>query len=664
MRSAAIWLLFCLLPLIACNEQKGKEPERSISQKDATPAESHEAGEITTGRDTAEIDRLITLGADFVDSYTDSAIFYFLEVARSSQQIGYPEGEASAYNNLSFCYAKKKSDSAKIYSRRFEEVLPLIPSPSYNHLRHKELLAYKYKSLAARQYEATNYDLASAFYLKAITILGKPSKANYSILTISYAGLGAIAGRLSNPERAAGYFRQAGQLAVAFNDIPLLILVKANIATLWMDKEEYAKAKKTALEALTLEEKTGDTLSYRSNLANTMAICLIQEGKPGEAMLYSNMVMQAAEHFQTAEKKIAAHYILGYNYVQLGQYEVAIKHLLKGLAIAEPRHIIDNITNSYGQLAVAYEKLGEYEHALFYQKKYVSLRDSLLGHENAARIAEIDTRYRVAQKDKLLTQKDKALLLNELKMSSQQKEMYLWIGASVVSILLLLILLIHRRSKINITRLKATLAGEERERRRMAQELHDGIVSRLSIIKMNFSALSLQYQSRQDASDLMDVVDQLEQSILELRTTSHNLLPKVLQQAGLSESVRIYCEKTQSISSLNIEFQLLGALPPLTDDFQLNVYRIIQELINNILKHSNATHALIQFQVRGQYLSITIDDNGSIHHPADGQANHPGIGMQNLQDRVHFLHGSMEIERGKGTSVYLEFDLKKFIRKR
>ncbi len=616
---------------------------------------------VSTEGNTEKIDRL--LQSIHTYPYPDGIQERFYQALTLSRAQDYPEGEAGACLHLATFYNSRNRDSFNLYTSKLDGILNRVPSPMYNQLLYKDLMARKYCNIAASHYEKVNYSLASASYLKVIALSRSLSGTNYRSRAWAYMGLGAISSRLSNMDRAIAYFEEASALAQKFDDSTLLLKVKTSMATLMMDNKQYSRARAVALDALALDKGGND--DSRLRLANTIAICLIEENQPEQAMQYSNMVLEIAARSPTLNGQVTAYYILGYNYVALRQFNKAKKYLIEGLALAERHHVIDNISNGYGQLAMAYEGLGQFEEALAYQRKYVSLRDSLLGHENAAKFTEIETRYRVAQKDKLLTEKNKSLLLKELKIASQQKRLYLWIGGSIISILLLLVLLNHKRNRVKLTRLKATLAGEEKERRRLAQELHDGIVSRLSIIKMNFSALSLQYQGRQDAPELNDVVEQLEQSIRELRTTSHNLLPDVLQQAGLAESVRLYCEKIKSVSPLQVDFQLLGALPPLSDDFQLNVYRILQELINNILKHSNAVNALIQFQVREDFLSITIDDDSSPDLPGAGtQGDNMGIGLRNLQDRIYFLQGSMDIERGKGTSVYLEFNLKKFIKKK
>jgi two-component system NarL family sensor kinase len=446
-----------------------------------------------------------------------------------------------------------------------------------------------------------------------------------------------------------------------YADSTLMVNALSDKSALLADDKKYTEALVVAQSGLGIAQRNNEKES-QATLANAIAICLLEQEKPEEALHYSKMVLEIGKKVNVEEHIVSGYYILGYNYVLLKQYKTAEQYLLTGLEQALATKNIDNIANVYGQLSVVYRELGRYKKALDYKIRYAAIRDSLLGKESASRIAEVETRYRVAQKDKELAQKDKALLQNQLKIASQQKEQYLWIGGASVCILSLLGLLYHKRYRTELTRLKATLEGEEKERSRLARELHDGIVSRLSIIKMNFSALPQQYRNLNEAGDFQDVVDQLEQSITELRTTSHNLLPEILQRTGLLESLKIYCEKIRKIALLDIEFQVIGELPPLVDEFQLNIYRIIQELVNNIIKHSNASHALIQLNAQSEWLNITLDDNGNGAADAAPEQE-KGIGLRNLQDRVRMLNGTLEIERGKGTSVYLEFNLKKFIRK-
>src|SRR5690606_33981911 len=135
---------------------------------------------------------------------------------------------------------------------------------------------------------------------------------------------------------------------------------------------------------------------------------------------------------------------------------------------------------------------------------------------------------------------------------------------------------------------------------------------------------------------------------------------------GLVASLETYFSQIKKISLLDIHFQLIGDLPGLSDEFQLNMYRIIQELINNLLKHTDAKNALIQFHVHNDWLTVTIDNDGSPlrnNNISDIQTG-SGIGLNNLHERIRLLQGTLEMEQEGNTSVYMEFNLRKFISKK
>lgn len=652
---SALFLTLCIL--VSC--QRGQEQGKLQGEK-----HPYDHSTITFGKineDTAKINSLLRTANSIIKSHPDSAIVMYRNIIALCKNSPFAETEASAYNNLYYAYLIKSDyPSANIIWEALKVSLTKVPSVHYNAERHRLLLGIKYNDRAADYFLAGNYDSASTWYIKAVEVLVPTDTVNYSTLATSYLGMGAIAARLSNFERGLAYFDSVEELALKYHNPSLQANAISSKATLMADEEKYDEAIPVALRGIAIARNIGENNSI-TPLAGTLAICYIRQENPQQALVYSKMALKNALDRHSVNELISANYVLGYNYVELKQYKIAKDYLLAGLELAEKNNELDNITNAYGQLASAYEGLGMYKEALRYKNKYSGIRDSLLGRESTGRITEIETKYRVAQKDKELAQKDKALLQNKLKIVSQQERQYFWIGSASVCILILLSLLFYKNYKTKLSQLKASLEGEERERRRLARELHDGIVSRLSIIKMNFSALPQQFRGLNDSSDFYDVVNQLEQSISELRTTSHNLLPDFLQRAGLAESVRIYCEKVRKVTTLDLEFQMIGCLPLITDEFQLNIYRIIQEFVNNIVKHADARHALIQFNVRQDFLTITIDDDGN-KTPADiTKPAGNGIGLQNMNDRIRMLHGTIETERDNGNSIYLEFNLKQFI---
>jgi len=135
-------------------------------------------------------------------------------------------------------------------------------------------------------------------------------------------------------------------------------------------------------------------------------------------------------------------------------------------------------------------------------------------------------------------------------------------------------------------------------------------------------------------------------------------MPEVLLNQGLASAVQAFCEKMASKSNTNITFQAIGNRKDTTNDFDLPVYRIVQELVHNIIKHARATHAIVQmnFQDDGT-LGITVEDDG-IGLPKNIIENSRGMGLKNVTERLNDLGGKIDIQSAPetGTSIYLEFD--------
>src|SRR5690606_38480546 len=141
----------------------------------------------------------------------------------------------------------------------------------------------------------------------------------------------------------------------------------------------------------------------------------------------------------------------------------------------------------------------------------------------------------------------------------------------------------------------------------------------------------------------------------EVRKAAHNLMPDVLLHHNLPEAVKIFCSNTLRENSIHFEVIASGTFDRLDPDFLLSSYRIIQELIQNILKHASASEVLVQFQKIKNILSITVEDNGKGFDPALKTA---GIGLNNIATRVKGYNGKLSIDSKTdvGTSVYIEFE--------
>jgi len=204
------------------------------------------------------------------------------------------------------------------------------------------------------------------------------------------------------------------------------------------------------------------------------------------------------------------------------------------------------------------------------------------------------------------------------------------------------------------------MQGEEKERTRIARDLHDEVASMLAAAKMHMNSLVLQAQEIIQHKGYHQVVDLLDEASVSVRKTAHNLMPEVLMQHGLDKALRRFCTNISNDKLLVIQYDSWGDFKRFVPNFELSVYRVVQELLNNIIKHAQASETLVQLSCQDQVLSITIEDNGIGFAPEN--LSKTGTGMSSIKSRVHALQGKIDIlsEMGKGASIYLEFETTEF----
>jgi PAS domain S-box-containing protein len=202
---------------------------------------------------------------------------------------------------------------------------------------------------------------------------------------------------------------------------------------------------------------------------------------------------------------------------------------------------------------------------------------------------------------------------------------------------------------------EALLVGEEKERARIARDLHDEIAGLIAAAKMHFGVLAQKDMEMTDDTTYQQGMQLLEQAAQQVRRTSHNLMPEILLQAGLDRALQRYCTAISN-QSVHIHYICVGDIGQYPANFELALYRIVQELLTNILKHANASEAMVQISLQEQVLSLTIEDNGTGFDTSTGTE---GTGLASVKKRVAAMNGQIEVasSTGKGTSIYLEFDM-------
>lgn len=341
--------------------------------------------------------------------------------------------------------------------------------------------------------------------------------------------------------------------------------------------------------------------------------------------------------------------------------------------------MIANRLQVYNGMAENYAGMGKHNLAYDWFKKYSQLSDSVATVNLQSRINALTLKYKAKESQEQIT------ALNaengKAKLSAKNNKLLIWLFA-LTSLFLLIVValswfylrnnkklqkqkelnyqqqLLEAEQKQQIQLANALLQGEEKERKRIAGDLHDGLGGMLAGVKINLSKLAENKNSdNMMNSDIYKVIEQLDGSVTELRRIARNMMPESLLQLGLEVSLRDMCD-TLNNPATRVEFQAFSISTALAKETQITVYRIVQELLANAIRHANASEILVQCSQNENIFYITLEDNGR-GFDTSMLPLQKGIGISNVKNRVDFLKGKMDIHSASahGTTVNIEFNI-------
>ena len=299
--------------------------------------------------------------------------------------------------------------------------------------------------------------------------------------------------------------------------------------------------------------------------------------------------------------------------------------------------------------------------------------DSLETQNTRARLEEVNLKFETAEKEKEIL---------ALKVKNEEKKSQSYLLGVLASVLALFLFLGYygytnkmrkarikeRKQQDEVDSLKqeqqnkifsAMIAGQEKERKRLAIDLHDGLGGRLSGISMNLSKLDKDEPKKYPKKQLQKVMKDLNDSLTELRSIARNMMPETLVKFGLEAALKDYCS-SMTRSDTQVTLQFYGTDKGIDINQQVTMYRVIQELINNAIKHAKATEVLVQYMREGNQVDITVEDNGiGFDKSKNLKQESSGMGLSNLETRVAYLKGNIdfESEENEGTTVNVHLNI-------
>jgi two-component system, NarL family, sensor kinase len=520
--------------------------------------------------------------------------------------------------------------------------------------------------------------------------------------TSSLINLGLSYVRENKLELAMDFYNQAEENAVKYNQQVNLADVYRKKANILLQLLDYNKAVDFLKSAETIYAQRGDStglgevtgsigFAYRNWGKNDTAILYFKKAivlfnalgyqtmvpiaytEIGKAYDEKNEADSALANYFRAEElyktipypphQDALHAYIGTLLVKKGRAGEAVPHLEKALRLARETGDLEVQSDALFGLKNYYNAKGDYKISLQYYELYDSINAVLTQNEQLAKVTEMTEKYEGAKKEQAL-QRQKFLA---------QRRKYWVIGIAAFSGLAALLgYSWYRRYRLRQeTRLqqaimkqqdeaaRAVLEAEENERKRIAADLHDGVGQLMSAAKMNLSAWQshARFADEKEALAFEKIISLVDESAKEVRSVSHNLMPNPLLKASLAGAVREFIEQIDN-RVLKVNLHTEGLNEKLEASIETVLYRVIQECVNNVIKHSGASLLDISLVREAHEVAVTIEDNGrgfdmAVATTADG------VGLKSIRSRVAYLKGEVEFNSapGKGTLVAIHIPL-------
>ncbi len=615
-----------------------------------------------TQKDTILVFDEIRKGQALEYKAPDSALAYYYNAYNMSKSMYYADGQALAVFNLARMHNRKGNLETALHY--FLAAIPVCKAS----VQQQKLLSAIHGNIGNIYIFQGKYELAASYYDSSLSeelrFTNYQSSRNQAS---TYINLSRVYYRLKQYDKVYDFAQKAEAISRNMNYPERLALALNNKAEAMLATGNYYGAANSFQEMIKIGTEHNDRIATLSGYTGLGHLSL-KQNNPDKALEYLNKAGSIADPQNPYHLPFEINYLIGNAHFQLKQYRKAEDQLLKSLQYAYTIGFADDILNVHKILSEIYTATGRYKMALEHQTIYLNLKDSLLSNEKAKEINELEIKYRSSEKDRELAIKEKELVLKNLSIAraevlNRRQATWIWIISLGTLLLAMSIVLLRYRQLTRekqlqqqkaLDLLKATMDGEEAERVRVGKELHDGVSSFLSAIKMNLVTLRMQRKDIAQESTYMHALSLADEAADELRKTAHNLVPSNLVKKGLTEAIKGFCERLSLPGSVTLEVQVMGSPIRLKAEKELSVYRIVQELIHNIIKHARASEALVIISWMEGVLMVTIEDNGIGMLETDDSK---GIGIDNIRKRVQSVNGTLEIENGEdsGTSMYLYF---------
>ncbi len=610
--------------------------------------------------DTSKVILYQKIAGHFNVTSLDSAKVFAEKGYLLAEKIGYEDGKWMNLNTLANYYERKTQypEALELYN----QALTIIKKNNNT------------KGFAVVLNNMGTIYIKKGEYKKALTLLFDALKAeeelnNQNGIAQAYNNIGVVYYYLKNYDKSTKYLTKALETQEKLGNYNGLINGYTNIGAIRIYQEKYKEAIVSYEKALAISTKINDKKNESIELAN-IGICWVNLKNYTKAEEFYQKSLQLKDSIGDFAGKSRAYINYGEAFFKQNKYDKAKEYLKKGLAIAESNNLKKEKETAFYLLSNVFSKKNDFKNSNEYLRKYIAVKDSIYNESKAKSIAEMETKYQTEKKEKEILKQRTLLAEKELQVKQRN---YMIFGSLALALILGLVgyLLVNQQKLKNRqlkkeNQLKVALAKIEtqnklqEQRLRISRDLHDNIGAQLTFIISSLDNLKYGFKDMGDklSSKLTSISEFTGQTIYELRDTIWAMNKENITFEDLQARISNFVDKAK-IASRGITFSFsIDSKVDKNHVFSsvagMNLYRIIQEAVNNSIKYASPSKIEINIFKESDLLVVSISDNGK---GFDISQVEMGNGLTNIKKRARDCNAELSIqsEINKGTTITIKF---------
>ncbi len=505
--------------------------------------------------------------------------------------------------------------------------------------------AQAYKYLGIGHFYLGSFDKAQECYLTSLALFEEVNDLQGMAQVCNE--LGVFYSKQEDYDASSDYYARAQKIATENSFLKELAISLSNQGMTLFKLGEHDEAFPLMSEALEVKQQLNDSIGMGYELKRLATYYFVKK-KFELGMDYLNQSSSIREKLGDQSGLAINTVTLAEMYQQRELYSLAIPQFKKTLQLASEIGYADLARYALDMLHQCYSSIGDFTNAYQYQTQARELADSLFNDRKSKAISELQTKYETAEKEQQIANQQLELEIQRANVAEKQNFIVLLVAGFGIAILIGIVYY-NRNKAAQKAQLQAAILKEkergfesviiatEEERKRISKDLHDGIGQQLSALKMALNNLVGKVSDDQQREDLELISEQFSKSAEEVRQVSHQMMPCTLMDYGLIGAIEDLLQNSFKFSDIQFEFEHHHVDQRFDERIEISLYRVLQELINNVIKHSEATEVSVQLLKNKDRLVLFVEDNGK---GMDG-AKTNGHGFLNIKSRLDMVKGSV-----------------------